>query len=126
MNSSHCPICYERLETLDVAPCADCGHLVQEIEHALKGKHTYAEMRIFGDLALVLCDFCQVDFDSYHPEYFGLPPNARIGYKKLAFLREVSEVLIGKDKYCGNCDRRLAFLEFLSKSRELHNSQKTD
>jgi hypothetical protein len=126
MNLSHCPICYERLETIEVAPCADCGHLAQEIEHALKGKHTYSKVRVFGDLTLVLCDFCQVDFDSYHPEYFGLPPTAKIGYKKLAALQEVSDVAISKDKYCANCDRRLAFLEFLSKSRELHSGQKTD
>jgi len=50
-----------------------------EIEHALAGKHSYAEMRIFDDLTLILCDFCQVDFASHDPTFFGLPIGKRIG-----------------------------------------------
>jgi hypothetical protein len=40
----------------------ECGHDPAEIEQARAGKHTYAEYRIFGDLSLVLCNFCDVDF----------------------------------------------------------------
>ena len=69
-----CPVCFDFLETKEIAPCMDCGHFEEEIEHALSGKHTYAELRIFGDLTLVLCNFCMVDFGSYHPDFFGLPP----------------------------------------------------
>ena len=97
----YCPLCSTELETIEVAPCTECGHLAQEIEHALAGKHTYAEMRVFGDLSVVLCNFCQADFGSFHPEFFGLPPNAKshIGYEHMQFVRGV-DVFIGKDKYC--------------------------
>lgn len=94
--------------------------MAEEIEHALAGKHTYAEMRIFGNLSVVLCNFCQVDFGSFHPDYFGLPRNARIGYEKMQFVRAVPEVFIGKDKYCPQCNLRLAFLKFVVAARELH------
>jgi hypothetical protein len=122
MNDTHCPICYTPLEVRDVAPCMDCGALPNEIEHALSGRHTYAEYRIFGDLTLVLCDFHQVDFGSYDPAYFGLPKNTRIGFQKMQYVRSVEEIRITKDKYCPECDRRLAFLKFLEQARQLNTS----
>jgi hypothetical protein len=66
--------------------------------------------------------FCQVDFGSYDPTFFGLPKDARIGYGKMQFVRVVEDVHIGKDKYCPECGYRLAFLEFLEKARELHGN----
>ena len=117
---THCPFCQTELEVTDVAPCVECGHLAEEIEHALAGKHTYAEMRIFGDLSVVLCDFCQVDFGSLNPDYFGLPRNARIGYERMQLVRDVPKAFIGKDKYCPQCNLRLAFLRFVVAARELH------
>jgi hypothetical protein len=120
MSETHCPLCYTELEVADVAPCMECGNLPEEIEHALAGKHTYAEMRIFDDLALVLCDFCQVDFGSFNPEIFGLPRDARIGYDKMQFLRDVEEIRIGKDKVCPSCKYQLPFLKFVQQARELH------
>src|SRR5688572_17248489 len=83
MKAEQCPICFTTLEACEVAPCMDCGHVPQELEHLREGQHTYAEYRIFGPLSLVLCDFCQVDFDSYDPAYFGLPRTARIGFGKM-------------------------------------------
>lgn len=119
-NHTVCPLCYADLETIDVAPCWECGHLTEEIEHALAGQHTYAEMQIFGDLTAVLCNFCQVDFGSFHPEYFGLPRDARIGYEKMQFVRDLTDVFIGKDKYCPQCNLRLAFLKFVVAARQFH------
>jgi hypothetical protein len=46
MSDSQCPICYTSLEVTDVAPCMECGNIPQEIEQALTGKHSYAEMDI--------------------------------------------------------------------------------
>ncbi len=117
MSISYCPLCHALLEIREVAPCMDCGHLPEEIEHALTGQHTYAEMRIFGDLTLILCNFCQVDFGSYDPGFFGLPQDARIGFDTMEFVRSVDAVSIGKDKYCPECGRRLAFLEFVDQAR---------
>jgi hypothetical protein len=118
MSDNYCPLCYTQLEVRDVAPCMDCGHLPQEVEHALAGKHTYAEMRIFDELSLILCDFCQVDFGSYDPTFFGLPKDARIGYEKMQFLQPVEDTFIRKDKCCPQCAYRLPFLKFVQKARE--------
>src|SRR4051794_5038082 len=64
MAESVCPICYGPLEFREVAPCYDSGHDPEELEHLSAGRHTYAELRIFG-LTIVLCNFCWVDFSSY-------------------------------------------------------------
>ena len=125
MQATHCPLCYEPLEVRDVGPCMDCGFYPEEIEHALAGMHTYAEYRIFGDLSLVLCSFCDADFASYDPTFFGLPRGNRIGLDRpqgWEFVRAVPPV-ITKDKCCANCGYRLPFLEFVARARELHREQ---
>lgn len=121
MNPSHCPLCYAELEVRDVAPCMECGGHPDELQHLADGEHTYAELRIFGDLTLVLCNFCMVDFGSRDPTFFGLPRSARIGYEKMQFLRDV-EPQAGKDKFCPTCGHRLAFLELVANARALHGS----
>jgi hypothetical protein len=83
MKATHCPLCYELLEARDVAPCMDCGHLV---DLALTGKYTYAEYRYSGDLSLVLCIYL-VDFASYDPTYFGLPRGTCIDWGCFQYLR---------------------------------------
>lgn len=116
MSESTCPICYGPLETRDVAPCWDCGAGPVELEHLTKGRHNYAEFIVFNS-KIILCDFCQVDFGSCAPNYFGQGRRAMYG-KDLLFVREIVEVRICKDKYCEACDRRLAFLKFLATVRE--------
>ena len=78
MSEDYCPFCYTSLEVKDVAPCMDCGALEEELDHALKGKHTYAEMRIFDNLILVLCNFCMLDFGSYAPTYLACPQQHKL------------------------------------------------
>lgn len=124
MNTDCCPLCYTPLEVCEVAPCARCGHLPKEIEHALTGVHTYSEMRFFGQLSLVLCNFCMVDFGSQDPTYFGLPPKSRQhSYEKMEHRGQLSDIYIGKDKYCPACGHRLPFLEFVAEARQLHLAQ---
>lgn len=86
-----------------------------------EGKHTYSEQRIFGDLSLVLCNFCMVDFGSMDPTYFGLPRSAQIGYEHMQFVRDVKAETT-KDKFCPTCQRRLAYLQFVAKAREQHGA----
>ncbi len=123
MQATHCPLCYEPLEVRDVSPCMDCGHDPTEVEHARTGRHTFAVYRIFGDLSLVLCDFCHVDFSSYDPTYFGLPRRTRIGLGERGwqFIRDVPST-VTKDKCCAACAHRLPFLEFVLHARDLHNA----
>ena len=121
MSETYCPLCYTELEAAEVAPCMECGNLPEEIEHARAGKHSYSEMSIFGDLTLVLCDFCQVDFGSFKPEMFGLPSDSRIEYGKMQFVRDVTDVQIGKDKVCPRCAYRLPFLRFVQRARDRHH-----
>ncbi len=116
MSESNCPICYASLEARDVAPCWDCAALPIELGHLAEGRHKYAESLVF-DTTIILCDFCQVDFGSYAPDYFGRSHRVRYG-KGMTFVRDVLDTRAGKDKYCGNCGRRLAFLRFLASVRE--------
>lgn len=125
MSPEQCPLCFSPLEAREVAPCMDCGHDPQELQHFAEGRHTYAEYCIFDSLSLVLCNFCQVDFGSYDPTYFGLPASARIGFQYMSFVRHVDPPQRTFDKVCLECHRRLSFLQFVSAARELHQSKNT-
>lgn len=78
MSESYCPICFTSLETREVAPCYDCGHDPEELVHLAERRHTYDELETLG-ARVILCNFCQSDFSSYDPTYFGLPRGTRIG-----------------------------------------------
>jgi hypothetical protein len=115
MAESHCPICYGTLESRDVAPCYDCGHDLTELGRLAEGRHTYAEMRVFG-VKIVLCDFCQVDFSSYDPTYFAREKGVR-PEQQIVLVHDVLDPQPSKDKYCTTCGRRLAFVRFPEKVR---------
>lgn len=116
MQETHCPICFAALETRQVAPCWDCGADPAELIHLAEGIHSYAEFLIL-DTPIVLCNFCKVDFNSYHAEYFGQTRRLRLGHD-LTFVRDVTNPQAAKDKYCPSCRRRLAFLRFVTSIRE--------
>ena len=99
----------------------DCGFIPDEIEHARSGQHTYCEYRIFGTLTLVLCNICFLEFDQYHPKFFGITSRGSIDSKHTEFIRQV-EPIIKLGKCCDNCLRRLPFLEFVVNAREYHAS----
>ncbi len=101
MHSAHCPIYHTALEVIDVAPCWDCGHMKRELDELAKGEHTYSELRVSGDHRIVLCDFCDADFGSYLPTYFGLPESGRvIDDPHLEFVRELPKPwVVTKDKF---------------------------
>jgi hypothetical protein len=122
MSENYCPICYSKLEVKEVAPCEECGHLDEEIKHFKS--HKYSEMRIFGNLSLILCNFCQVDFGSFNPEFFGLSRKSKIGFEKMQFVNSVENVSIVLDKFCPECHHRIQFLKFVADARELHLNEK--
>ena len=122
MQETHCPVCHTELEVREVAPCYECGGDPTELEDLAARRHTYAEVRALG-VAIVLCDFCQADFSSYSPSYFNQPANARLGLGEFEFIRDVTDLRVGKDKFCPSCRRRLAFLRFVSDVRSYRPRQ---
>src|SRR5262245_22994042 len=113
MSTEQCPLCFAPLEAREVAPCMECGAFPEELQHFAEGRHTYAEYRIFGELSLVLCNFCQVDFGSNDPRYFGLAENVRIGFEKMSLVRNVDPSPVTYDQVCPVCKHRLAYLRFV-------------
>ena len=85
-----------------------------EMQHLAAGLHSYSLMSVLAQ-EIVLCNFCQVDFGSYHPGYFGTA--RRVDFRQMTLLREIAEPKSVTDKYCDHCGRRLAFLRFLVKVR---------
>lgn len=114
-----CPICSGVLESRLVAPCYDCGHVEGELIELANQEHIYREYNVFGS-RIVLCDFCDADFGSYYPSYFGLPDlGETIGTDDLELIKELNpppEAI--HDGYCIECRHRLAFLKFLAVARE--------
>src|SRR6476659_4205749 len=116
-----CPICYSALEPRRVAPCWDCGHAEQELAELVAGEHTYHEFRVFGQHPIVLCNFCDADFGSYYPSYFGLPDRGGVIGDVLELVRSVDPTPYPiTDGYCEQCKHRLAFLNFLAAVRLQH------
>ena len=120
MQERYCPLCHGELEVRDVAPCDECGGRPEEVEHFASGKHSYAEYEVFPPLKLTLCNFCDVDFGSNDPAFFGLPRNARIGYQYMRLIQPLRGLTLSKDKFCPACDLRLSFLRFVHQARQQH------
>ena len=117
MSESHCPICHTALETREVAPCYACGHLPSELGDLAEGRHTYDEVETLGARA-VLCDFRQSDFSSFDPAYFGRPAGTTMGHPHIQFVRTIRDPRPSVDKFCPQCQHRLAFLRFVMQARD--------
>ncbi|MDG3414910.1 hypothetical protein P5E37_29165 [Vibrio parahaemolyticus] len=111
-----CPICNSVMESIDVAPCWDCGHSRRELEELHNDEHEYFIYKIFGT-EIVLCDFCDADFDSYYPEYFGLPEGLPQSYPFSSQRTLLKDPKVQLDYYCSECQHRLKFLNFLKEVR---------
>ncbi len=116
-NKQQCPICFSSLVIRDVAPCFECGAQEKEIAEYHEGKHKYHEYEVFPGVNAILCNFCDVDFGSIDPTFFGLPRKAKIGYEKMKLVREIENQGITKDKYCLECNHRLSYLRFVASAR---------
>ncbi len=115
MKETYCPLCHSKLEFKNVTPCDECGADDFELDHFKE--HKYHEYVLYHDLRLVLCDFCDVDFGSYDPTYFGFEKDKRIGYEDFELIREVEEVKLRKGKHCPECGYNLPFLKFVKECR---------
>lgn len=119
MKETHCPLCYTELIVRDTSPCMECG--ADEFEQDHYKDHEYKEYELYFGQRLILCDFCDVDFGSYDPTYFGFPKGKRVGLEDWNFIKDVTDKELRKDKYCPNCNHRLAFLKFLDVCRKNAN-----
>jgi hypothetical protein len=108
------------MERREVAPCFDCGDMPSELGELDRGEHEYHWYSVFGQ-RLILCDFCDADFGSYLPEYFGMPEGPCGSHYDLERLERLSNPLRQQDWCCPTCQHRLAFLAFLEAARG-HNS----
>jgi hypothetical protein len=120
MQETQCPLCYGPLEIRDVAPCDECGRDQTELQHLSQRIHTYRLYEVFPPLRLTLCNFCDVDFGSMDPQFFGLPQHTRIGYEKMRLLAPVDAPCRSSDKFCTACGYRLRFLRFVAQARQQH------
>ena len=126
MQEVHCPLCFGPLEVRNVAPCDECGGSPVEIEHFRQRRHTFCEYEIFRPLRLILCNFCDVDFGSFDPTFFGLPRRARIGYQYFVAIDRIENPVLSEDKFCRACGYRLRFLRFVADARCQHASQRKE
>ncbi|QTF08962.1 hypothetical protein HC231_14370 [Brenneria izadpanahii] len=121
---SQCPICAGELRPIPVAPCFDCGHVRGELKECKRGEHEYNVWQLWGQ-ELVLCDFCDADFDSYTPVYWGLADKQNGSYP-LQWIRKVERPRISEDLYCPNCKHRLAFLLFRQQALRFNGASEPD
>ena len=92
-----------------------CGGDDFELDHYKE--HKYAEYEILFDQRLILCNFCDVDFGSHDPTYFGFKKEKKIGFDYFEFIRDIPNKKMTTDKYCPECKSRLSFLKFVEKCR---------
>lgn len=116
-----CPICGGALEDIEVAPCYDCGHEPAELDELSRREHEYFVYSCFGQ-EIVLCDFCDVDFGSYHPKYFG-SKRAWPEDGPLERVRGIDDPRPARDGYCARCRHRKAFLSFLKAARKYNHGE---
>lgn len=119
-----CVICHTELEVRECAPCDCCGANPEEIEHFNKNMHIYRTYEIYKGLTLTLCDFCDVDFGSHKPEYFGFTNGHRIGLQNFNFIKELKNPQITKAKFCNQCLAKHSFLKFIANIRQLNLTNK--
>jgi hypothetical protein len=116
----NCPICGNRMSQIKVAPCYDCGHDETEIDEFKNHEHEYHLFTIF-DEKIILCDFCDADFDSYDPEYLGLPEGSPMDYP-MTLIEKIEDPKMEKDFFCPDCKHRLKFLDFLKNIRKKNST----
>ena len=126
-NKNNCPICYEELTVVETTPCMVCGTdehkkevLKQDIkENFMHDSIEYHIYRAFDEIECSLCVVCTLDFCSYNPEFFGFEKHEKLGPENFQFLNTIDHPVISKDKFCKNCNMRLAFLKFIAEVRKI-------
>src|SRR5688572_28117477 len=115
-----CPICSSVLEERQCAPCYTCGGHDNSLKHLAMGVQEFSVYDAYNGLQIVLCDRCEVNFSSYNPVYFGFRHQTRIGLPTFKLLRTVANPQPASDKFCGQCNHRAKFIDFVVSIRKLN------
>ena len=132
MSITNCTICYEELTIVETTPCMVCGTnehkkeiLKQDSkENFIHNSIEYNQYRAFDEIECSLCLICTLDFRSYKPEFFGFEKHVNLGPDDFQFLNSIENPVISKDKFCKNCNMRLAFIKFVEEVRKKNNRKK--
>ena len=93
----------------------ECGTDDFELDHF--ETHEYLEFEAYFGQRLVLCDFCEADFPSYDPTYFGFPIGKRLHTDDWKFIQRITGNELQEVPYCPKCTRSLAFTSFIATCR---------
>jgi len=116
MKDTNCPICDTKLAVKDATPCMECGIDDFELDHYKE--HEYNEYEVYFGQRLILCDFCDVDFGSYDPVYFGFKKGQNLGFNDWSFIKKIDNKELRQTKFCPTCNYPLSFLKFVQACRE--------
>ena len=112
---SQCPVCYSTLEVRDVTPCMICGGWTAMVEK-FEASAVFGEWRLPSGEDLVLCAACELEEFMVTGGWgfrLGLP-QSRLPINYLKFVKIMQSPEIGKDKFCPECNLRLAFLKVVA------------
>ena len=129
MKNTNCPLCFNELTVIETTPCISCGDSEENIEilkqdineNFIHDSVVYSNYRAFGELEIIMCSLCTLDFICMNPEFLGLPKDKKIWPSCFQFLNVIEGPKIEKDKFCSSCNMRLAYLLFVKQMRELNS-----
>lgn len=124
MSDLQCPICFTPLEVRDGMPCYICGGWA-EIVKRLDPQARFHAWRLPTGKKLILCHACELEefmIPGGWGNRLGLSQH-RLPINDLQPLPYDQPPTIGKDKFCPQCNLRLAFLEIAA---DIYNETKSD
>jgi hypothetical protein len=108
------------LEVREVTPCFICGGWPEMVNRFAESGE-FSEWRLPDEQILVLCASCELE-DFMTPNGWGrrlglhTPP---LPIHSLQFVRAIPSPMLGKDRFCPQCNLRLAFLKIVANRNSL-------
>jgi hypothetical protein len=114
MGQTQCPVCFSPLEIRDVTPCFVCGGS-PEVVARFDPTTVFTEFRLPGGESLILCPGCELE-EFMVPGGWGyrLVAEEKLPVNGLQRVRAVDGARLGRDKFCPECNIRLAFAQVIA------------